>query len=159
MRRGPWEMLLLKSVVGDQWVCSLFDVSVDIQRKERNSRTKFSLGWPTHIMYINNRKLPVLNQGQCDRAITISGKRVYSGSSYNNACCAMWWPRYSHGHTVLQSRIPRERIISYYHRLCFRFFIILIMDQVSLVAFRVFAGSWCGVIWVVSGFQWATKEQ
>jgi len=33
------------------------------------------------VLYIRNRKLHVLNQGQYNQAITISGKRAYSESS------------------------------------------------------------------------------
>jgi len=61
------------------------------------------------------------------------------GHLKNNTCCAMWWARYSHSHTVFQGLVPRERnIISHYHRLYFRFFITLIHQDLAL--------------WMLSGF-------
>jgi len=72
----------------------------------------------------------------------------------------MSWARYSHGHTLLQGQIPREsKIISYSHKFYFRFFIILIyQDMVTLAVFRGFLGF---LVWdtvsesdtPVSGFQ------
>ena len=109
-----------------------------------------NLDWIPMIYYISKiRNYPCwILQGKGNREIAICGKRVYSGSSQNNTCCAMWWAWHSHGHTVLQGQIPWEwNIISYYHRLYFSLFITLIyQDLVPLAAFRGFAGSWSWVI-------------
>ena len=109
-------------------------------------RSYVRIGEPeNYYYYMKNWKLPIPNQSRRNLEVTISGKRCILGH-LKTILVVLWGDQDTL--IVVQysgSDSRRKKHICYYHRLHFRFFIILIyQDMVPVAAFPVFC-FWTGI--------------